>query len=157
MFEIQCKNSNELRVLHSLSNLIYENYKKNRLFFNQALCREPKGSSGPSGSFPLWATAWACWLNRSSGRKKRKHPEILLEPDGTDNYDRWEEQRDRGGCVRGPVRWLLHLFWPETTEWPELQEQAAGTWAMTSSSSLTGSARFMRLKATIANSLSVTK
>lgn len=73
----------------------------------------------------------------TADRAQLKSPNLSHESSNRpvpDSHDEWEDQRDRCGGVRGFVRRLLHLLRPEETEWPELQEQAAGTWVLTSSS-----------------------
>lgn len=99
------------------------------LNFSQALfdARHATGSFPGSFLFPI-----SLRQSRPADRARLKSPSLSHESSTNrpvpDSHDEREDQCDRRGGVRGFVRRLLHLLRPEETEWPELQEQAAGTW-----------------------------
>lgn len=92
---------------------------------------------GPSGSFLPWAARLPPARDSNPSVQETKKPSIQLNWPLSSRVcwsnDGQQDERDSCGGVRGSVRRLLRLFRQEKTEWPQLQEQAAGTWVLTSS------------------------
>ncbi len=139
---VLCKNHGCLaEFLHHLHQLIYSFFNRENIYILHIYSQASIGRlqavkrRGPSGSFLPWAAAPAPWHKPTTGEKSVNQPEIVVKPTGSRSYDGREDQRASRGGVRGSARRLLHLLRQEKTEWPQLQEQAARTWVLTSSSS----------------------